>query len=106
MTLMYCAFLRILEDENEEPLPIPKTQMLAINVWPTTHKVRRQKNKSLQQLCLCSRSRCEDERSRLEQPSKAIIPLPPQQQNMTMQLVCHEKLLESPETAEQENEEP
>ncbi|KAI2667584.1 Bestrophin-4 [Labeo rohita] len=98
--------MRILEDENEEPLPIPKTQMLAINVWPTTHKVRRQKNKSLQQLCLCSRSRCEDERSRLEQPSKAIIPLPPQQQNMTMQLVCHEKLLESPETAEQKNEEP
>ncbi|KAL0200711.1 hypothetical protein M9458_003898, partial [Cirrhinus mrigala] len=60
---------------------------------------------SLQQLCLCSGSRSEDERARLEQPSKAIIPIPPQQQKMTVQHVCHEKLLESPETIEQENEE-
>ncbi|XP_067309818.1 bestrophin-4 [Pseudorasbora parva] len=94
--------MRILEDDNEESVPTPKTQMLAINVWPTTHKVKRQKSKSLQQFCLCCRAKCK--RSSLEQPSKSI-PSPPQQHTI-IQHICQEKLLESPDTTGQANQDP
>ncbi|ROL44650.1 Bestrophin-4 [Anabarilius grahami] len=95
--------MRILEDDNEESVPTPKTQMLAINVWPTTHRVKKQKSKNLQQLCLCCRAKCKNERSRLEQPSESNISSPPQQQNMT---ICQEKLLGSPETTGPANQDP
>ncbi|CAM4592516.1 unnamed protein product [Leuciscus chuanchicus] len=98
--------MRILEDVNEESVPIPKTQMLAINVWPTTHKVKKQKSKSLQQLCLCCRSTCKGERCRHEQPSKSSVLSPQQQQNMTIQHVCQEQLLGSPETTGPANQDP
>ncbi|XP_052405178.1 bestrophin-4 isoform X2 [Carassius gibelio] len=98
--------MRILEDDDEEHLPTPKTQMLAINVWPTTHKIKKQKNKSMQQLCLCCRSKCKDESSRLEQSSKSSVPSPLQQQHMAIQHICHDKLLGSPETTGQANQEP
>lgn len=95
------VFIRILEDDIEESVPTPKTQMLAINVWPTTHRVKKQKSKNLQQLCC--RAKCKNERSRLEQPSKSNILSPPQQQNMT---ICQEKLLGSPETTGPANQDP
>ncbi|XP_067219602.1 bestrophin-4 [Chanodichthys erythropterus] len=93
--------MRILEDDIEESVPTPKTQMLAINVWPTTHRVKKQKSKNLQQLCC--RAKCKNERSRLEQPSKSNILSPPQQQNMT---ICQEKLLGSPETTGPASQDP
>ncbi|XP_077085545.1 bestrophin-4 [Siphateles boraxobius] len=98
--------MRILEDDNEESVPTPKTQMLAINVWPTTHKVKKQKSKSLQELCLCCRSTCKGERFRHEQPSKSSVLSPQQQQNMTIQHVCQEKLLGSPETTGPAKQDP
>ncbi|XP_056096916.1 bestrophin-4 [Rhinichthys klamathensis goyatoka] len=97
--------MRILEDDNEESVPTPKTQMLAINVWPTTHKVKKQKSKSLQQSCLCCRSTCKGERFRHDQPSKTF-QSPQQQQTMTIQHVCQEKLLGSPETTGPANLDP
>lgn len=100
------VFIRILEDDNEESVPTPKTQMLAINVWPTTHKVKKQKSKSLQHLCLCCRSTCKGERCRHEQPSKSSVLSPQQQQNMTIQHVCQEQLLGSPETTGPANQDP
>ncbi len=45
--LWYSVFIRILEDDNEEPIPIPKTQMLAINVWPTTHENKKAEEQEL-----------------------------------------------------------
>ncbi|KAK7163068.1 hypothetical protein R3I93_007190 [Phoxinus phoxinus] len=98
--------MRILEDDNEESVPTPKTQMLAINVWPTTHKVKKQKSKSVQQLCVCCRSTCKGERFRHEQPSKSSILSPQQQQNMSIQHVCQEKLLRSPETTGPADQDP
>ncbi|XP_051739530.1 bestrophin-4 isoform X2 [Ctenopharyngodon idella] len=95
--------MRILEEDSEESVPTAKTQMLAINVWPTTHKGKKQKSKSFQQLCLCCSAKCKNERSRLEQPSKSSILSAPQQQNMTM---CQEKLLGLPETTGPTNQDP
>lgn len=87
------VFIRILEDDLEECVSTPKTQMLAINVWPTTHKVKKSK-RSLQQLCICCRAEGEDECSKLE-PSNSSVHSP---QHKTVQHSCQEKLFGSQET--------
>ncbi|XP_073782286.1 bestrophin-4 isoform X2 [Danio rerio] len=85
--------MRILEDDLEECVSTPKTQMLAINVWPTTHKVKKSK-RSLQQLCICCRAEGEDDCSKLE-PSNSSVHSP---QHKTVQHSCQEKLFGSQET--------
>ncbi|XP_055058110.2 bestrophin-4 [Misgurnus anguillicaudatus] len=98
--------MRILEDENEESVPISKTAaMFAVNVWPTSYHVNKQRSKSLQNLCLCCKAKCKDKTSvrALEIPLKSSMLSQPQIQDMSMQHGNHdESFLEDIETASQD----
>ncbi|KAI7809568.1 bestrophin-4 [Triplophysa rosa] len=99
--------MRIIEDENEEFVQSSKAAILAVNVWPTSHKVKKQRSKGLQQRCLCCRAKCKDEHSirALETPLKNSMLSPRQLQNMPMQQGYYEEPLGSPETMGSTNQE-
>lgn len=98
----------MLEDEREEIVRTPKTAMLALNVWPTSHHVKKQRSKGLQQRCLCCRAKCKDEQFVREHktPLKDCMLSTPQLRNKSMHHSYDEPSMGSSETMGTPNQEP